>query len=229
MKLIDVGLPSLGKTRDPLFVVDDEQRIIYWNEGARKLLGYSEQEVLGKPCWRIIAGHRGNRPWCHRNCRIQRCVMRDLLPPHHYIETRTKKGQSIWVGISVLTTKVEGKCISAHLLTSVPREERLRQTLRRMQGALQTQSLDCFGPGTKTVPSPKNTSVLRDIEEQNNLTRREIEVLKLLAEGFSTRGIASRAGISYFTARNHIQNGLRKIGLRSRAQAVSYVYSRGFL
>jgi PAS domain S-box-containing protein len=225
----DDDLHSLGKTRDAFYAVDSEQRIIYWNEAARRLLGYSEQEVLGKPCWRIIAGRRGNRPWCQRNCRIHRCVMRDSLPPHQYFETRTRNGKSLWVGVSVLTMKVKGKPISAHLLTSVPRQERLRQAVRRMQGSVQIQSMPSSGPGTTTSPSAKTTSGFRDIIDQNNLTRREVEVLKLLAEGLSTRGIASRAGISYFTARNHIQNGLRKIGLHSRAQAVSFVYNRGWV
>jgi DNA-binding NarL/FixJ family response regulator len=153
--------------------------------------------------------------------------MRDMLPPHHYFETKTKKGQAIWVGVSVLIAKVEGTPISAHVLTSVPREERLRQTVRRMQGSVEDM------PGarlvTPTASTANKASAFDEIVEANNLTRREVQVLKLLAEGLSTHGIASRAGISYFTARNHIQNGLRKIGMSSRAQAVSFVYSRGLL
>ena len=137
----DDALGSFGKTRDALYAVDSEQRIIYWNEGARKLLGYTEQEVLGKLCWRIISGRRGNRKWCQRNCRIHRCVMCDVPPPRHYFETKTKKGQAIWVAVSVLIAKVEGKPISAHVVTSVPREERLRQTVRRMQGSVQIEEM----------------------------------------------------------------------------------------
>ncbi len=169
----DGGLRSLGKTRDALYAVDNEQRIIYWNEGARKLLGYSEQEVLGKPCWRIIAGRRGKQPWCKRNCRVHRCVMRDGLPPHHYFETRTKKGQSIWVGVSVLVLKVDDKPISAHMLTSVPREERLRQTLRRMQGSVQIDAMPLSGPRTSIVSSPKRTASSRETgrPEQSDASR----------------------------------------------------------
>ncbi|MGB7845358.1 MAG: LuxR C-terminal-related transcriptional regulator [Candidatus Acidiferrum sp.] len=229
VKRSDDGLRSLGRTRDALYAVDNEQRIIYWNEGARKLLGYREADVLGKPCWRVMAGRRGNRPWCQRNCRIHRCVTRDILPPHHYFETRTKKGQSVWVGVSVLTMQVEGKPISAHLLTSLPHEERLRRTIRKMQGSVEIESKPRIVPTITAVPSPKNPSASSDTVDENNLTRREIQVLKLLAEGLSTQGIASHAGISYFTARNHIQNGLRKIGLSSRAQAVSFAYSRGLI
>jgi DNA-binding NarL/FixJ family response regulator len=160
---------------------------------------------------------------------MHRCVLRDQLPPHHYFESRTKNGQYIWVGVSILTLKVDGEPVAAHVLTSVPREERLRQTLRRMQGSVQPEASSTSRAGTAT-PLPSNkASVFHEVDDSNNLTRREVEVLRLLAEGLSTRGIASRAGISYFTARNHIQNGLRKIGVRSRAQAVSFVYSRSLL
>jgi PAS domain S-box-containing protein len=225
----DESLWSLGKTREALFAVDSQQRIIYWNEGARKLLGYSEPDVLGKPCWRVIGGRRGNRLWCQKNCRIHRCVLRDQLPPHHYFEIPTKEGRNLWVGVSIFTLKVKGKPISAHLLTSVPRAERLRQTLHRMQGSVQIQKMVGSGPATTGAALPEKISGLRGVVDAHNLTRREIEVLALLAEGLSTHGIAGRAGISYFTARNHIQNGLRKIGMHSRAQAVSFAYSRSLI
>src|ERR1700741_7509 len=136
-RLEDSLLYSLGTTREALLVIDQDQRIIYWNEGAKKLLGYSAADVLGKPCWRVIGGRRSSRPFCEEDCRIQRCLFRDIPPPHHYFVTRTKKGRTIWVGVSVLRLKMKGKPVSAHLLTNVSREERLRETLLKMQGAVQ--------------------------------------------------------------------------------------------
>jgi PAS domain S-box-containing protein len=221
----DERLKSLGKTREALYVVDQEQRIIYWNEGARKLFGYAEADVLGKPCWRVIAGRRGSRQWCRKDCRAHRCVLQNAPPSGCYFETHTKAGQPIWVKVGFLLLQVDGKPVSAHILTNVTREERMREALLRKQGSLRVHEL--IGPalGTMDSTSQEKISCLQEAAEACNLTRRETEVLKFLAEGLSTQGIASRAGISYFTARNHIQNGLRKIGLHSRAQAVSFVYS----
>jgi PAS domain-containing protein len=82
MKQRDDGLGLLGNTRDALFVIDRDQRTIYWNEEAKKLLGYAAADVLGKPSWRVIRGQRGNRPWRQQNCRIHGCVLRDIPPPH---------------------------------------------------------------------------------------------------------------------------------------------------
>mgnify|MGYP000869657185 CR=1 FL=1 len=61
------------------------------------------------------------------------------------------------------------------------------------------------------------------------LTAREREVLALMAEGLPTKSLARKLGISQFTARNHIQNILVKLGLHSKAQAVSYAFKKGIL
>ena len=54
-----------------------------------------------------------------------------------------------------------------------------------------------------------------------DLTEREEEVLALVAQGVSTRGIAERLWIAVATVRNHIQHIMGKLGVRNRMQAVN--------
>jgi DNA-binding NarL/FixJ family response regulator len=56
------------------------------------------------------------------------------------------------------------------------------------------------------------------------LTARELEVLKLLADGLDQDQIASRLFISPKTVGTHIEHILAKLGVRSRAQAVAIAY-----
>jgi DNA-binding NarL/FixJ family response regulator len=53
------------------------------------------------------------------------------------------------------------------------------------------------------------------------LTSREIQILRLLADGTSTQGIADSLFISVTTTRNHVQNILRKLDVHSKLEAVS--------
>jgi DNA-binding NarL/FixJ family response regulator len=55
-----------------------------------------------------------------------------------------------------------------------------------------------------------------------SLTGREIEVLQLVAEGFTSREIGEKLFISENTVKNHVRNILDKLGLRSRGEAVLY-------
>jgi DNA-binding NarL/FixJ family response regulator len=61
------------------------------------------------------------------------------------------------------------------------------------------------------------------------LTRREREVLFLLADGKDHNGIAAALVISPETARTHIQNVLAKLGVHSRLEAAAFVARYGLL
>ena len=54
------------------------------------------------------------------------------------------------------------------------------------------------------------------------LTDREMEVLKLVAQGLNNRDIAKKLYISENTVKNHIRNILEKLHLHSRMEAVVY-------
>jgi len=56
--------------------------------------------------------------------------------------------------------------------------------------------------------------------QRESLTAREKEVLRLMAEGVSSRDIASKLGISYATVRTHIRSLDAKLGVHSKVQAI---------
>ncbi len=61
------------------------------------------------------------------------------------------------------------------------------------------------------------------------LSERELEVLRLVAAGFSNREIARELYITEGTVKNHISNVLRKLDLRDRTQAAFYAVERGWI
>lgn len=59
------------------------------------------------------------------------------------------------------------------------------------------------------------------------LTRREVDVLRLIAAGLTDRQIAVTLCVSRKTASNHVANILRKLGAATRASAASYAVRAG--
>ena len=59
-------------------------------------------------------------------------------------------------------------------------------------------------------------------DKLNELTRREIEVLKLIAEGLFNKEIASKLDISERTVKNHVSNIFKKIDVSDRTQAAVF-------
>lgn len=61
------------------------------------------------------------------------------------------------------------------------------------------------------------------------LTRREMEILKLMSENLSNREIGEKLFISEPTVKTHVSNILRKLGQSNRAQAIVYSYKMGLI
>ena len=92
-------------------------------------------------------------------------------------------------------------------------------------------SVEAVGQGTKVFSVDHQRAVrgqLGDLVRRSRraaslaarMTRREREILELLAAGLSTRLIASRLGVSESTAEAHSRSLYRKLGVRNRVEAV---------
>ena len=72
------------------------------------------------------------------------------------------------------------------------------------------------------APSPRTAG-------KAELTARQIEILRLVAQGLSNPEIATRLRLSDHTVKRHVANLLTRLGLPSRAAAVAYAAQHGML
>jgi DNA-binding NarL/FixJ family response regulator len=64
---------------------------------------------------------------------------------------------------------------------------------------------------------------------EDQLTPREIEVLKLIASGQSGKQIAAKLGIAFRTARSHRSNLMEKLDVHDTASLVRYAIRTGLI
>ncbi|HZG67246.1 MAG TPA: response regulator transcription factor [Herpetosiphonaceae bacterium] len=82
---------------------------------------------------------------------------------------------------------------------------------------------------TRTLISDYVRKVDRTDLPADALTERELEVLKLVAEGFTNRQIAARLDISIKTVQSHRANLMDKLDLHDRTELVRYAIRRGLI
>lgn len=63
----------------------------------------------------------------------------------------------------------------------------------------------------------------------NRLTPREIDVLRLIARGFTYAGAAERLGLSAHTVASHVKKIYRKLGVHAAGAAVMRAVKLGFI
>ena len=79
----------------------------------------------------------------------------------------------------------------------------------------------------QTPPTPPGEPATVSGTNPDELTPREVEVLKLIAAGLSNNEIADKLVLSNATVKTHINRIFYKTGARDRAQAVRYAYQHG--
>lgn len=135
--------------------------------------------------------------------------------------------------ILVLTANVEPRTVRAALaagasgyLTKDGEPEEFADAvaaLRRGETYLARTIRFAIGDGSCNERPPDSQTVVSPIP----LTRRERQVLSLIAQGMTARDMAGRLGISPLTARKHRENLMGKLNLHSAAELAAYAVRLG--
>ena len=109
----------------------------------------------------------------------------------------------------------------AHVFERAVLREQVQRRHAQLQSAAQWIGGQMRELATEEAPGHARTLQGDDREAAAILTARELEVLRLVARGFSNRAIATALTLGEGTVKYHVKNILRKLRARSRTQAVS--------
>ncbi len=100
-----------------------------------------------------------------------------------------------------------------------------------LKGNVRTELLEAIRAvhaGRKRIP-PEIAAELADHAADDELSSREIDVLRLIGEGNANKQIADKLSIGETTVKNHISNILSKLSANDRAHAVTIALQRGII
>jgi len=193
----------LSHTADGMVAIDKEGLIVGWNAAAERLFGYLAPEVIGRACNEVLDFEdRCGNTVCDADCSVHLASNNDnsRVVPTREVLARTATDQRLWLSISTV------------LVPPAPGEQCSRIHLMREAGVTPELELAIL----ERLAQPKRGEV--DAEVIDQLTLREREVLRLLAEGLGTQEIADQLFVSSTTARNHVQHILTKLDVHSRLE-----------
>jgi DNA-binding CsgD family transcriptional regulator len=189
------------ETVDAAFAVDRRGVIILWNSTAEKMFDYSATQALGQRCWELL---RGKDTYDNQYC-CKFCPLREMAFHHEPVNE---------FHASFKSGSKERKQYSINCLTIFDSPEN-EQLLHICRPDLETPEV-----GDDVSANTPSTNILPVNGSGGALSQRETEVLKLLADGESTRKIASIMDIKTSTVRIHIGHVLLKLNVHKRREAV---------
>ncbi len=208
------ALELIAESKAPAYGMDRHDRIVYWNEGAQKALGWSPEEVLGKMCYDVLAGRDlfGNL-YCTKECPVVvSAIAGDDVRPY-LLDVKKKGSPSVKLIVRAVPLPAAGASFAVlmHFLEEGPALDGLISALR---------SAVRLPDGLPPADPPISVSPL---------SGREREIVMLLSNGYAALNIAAKLNLSHATVRNHIQNVLRKLEVHSQVEAVALAFRRGWI
>jgi len=116
-------------------------------------------------------------------------------------------------------------CASGYVLKSVAD----RDLVAACRAAMRGDSFLYPGAVTTLIRDYLDRARRGEQPPEDPLTPREVEIVKLIAESYSTRGIAETLVISEKTVEHHRANILEKLGMRDRVELTRYAIRRGLI
>jgi len=208
-------------TADAAFAVDANGSIAAWNDTAGELFGLRQDEVIDRPCHEILRGVCESGPFCSEHCSIHQALELNQPVSNFDLRLQTSRGTE-WCNVTI-TIVGQPDSETRHALHIVQRLDvhRLIELLARIMS-------DSRGTAESQTTAQLVSSSLSSVP-QVKLTRREKEILGMLASGKRTSDIAILLFISPATVNNHVQHVMDKLDSHSRLEVVARAREAGII
>ena len=196
---------------DGVFAIGAGQTVLFWNHACESITGIPAADAVGSCCHEVLKGHDQNgRSLCKSDCPVGSLAKGGLPPSLLPMRITHQDGQKIQL------------CVGTMLMPSPTQNE--WAVVHVMRRSRDTKTTDFFACGIDQHPEPPQAQPEPERHNAALLTKRERDVLRLLAEGGRADAISGQLHISATTVRNHIQRLMAKLNVHSRHEAVAFAH-----
>jgi DNA-binding CsgD family transcriptional regulator len=215
------ALEIVERAAGPAIATDEKGMILAWNRAARQLLAYKDGAVVKGKLFNDLLEARdvfGNR-FDNSGVPFYEMITRGESVNSFEIFAHKKTGERLRVSVSVVVVlkPKPSQYNLVYLLRPVQRRRRADEAIERILSNPES---------ARTVPDRANQG---EKQPMADLTRRQADVLHLLAQGRNNDEIADVLCVSVHTVRSHVQNILDKLQVRNKAEAVSRAFRENLI
>jgi PAS domain S-box-containing protein len=218
----------LKSLRIPLAVIDSDFRFLWLNREMARIYQSRPKQATGKICYELISAKAGP---CH-DCP----VVAVQHSGHREISQKYKdfpNGERKYGEVSAFPIHDAQKKIVATLMMVIDVTHKIvveRDSSYKMLARSMSVPLEWMPQSLNFSDGRRINNKARQAQAVNlRLTRREIQVLRLLAKGSTNTQIARRLEISPHTVKSHVINIFNKLGVNDRIQAAVVATKQGIV
>jgi DNA-binding CsgD family transcriptional regulator len=212
------ALDSIAHSGEAVFAIDSSDRIILWNKKCEEMLGRPARAVLGKRCYDVIGGRDENgNVYCYRSCPVAHQARDMPKDPVHRFQLSIEMGSGPRKTVEISLFAIPSYHPALSTVVHVLRDGKRKVSALERGLAEEADGREPLWPMETKAGQPVD------------LTAREKEILRCLAQGMPTAAIGKKLFISPVTVRNHVQNILNKLDVHTKLAAVVFAYQHDLI
>jgi len=126
-----------SSAKDAIIMIDHEGKISFWNNAARKILGYTRQEAIGSECHMILAPERYWKDYRKAFGRFSKSGRGSVVGKTIELTALKKNGREFPMELSVSSVKLKGAWHAIGIIRDITRRKKADDALQRAHDELE--------------------------------------------------------------------------------------------